>query len=44
MANALLVKVNQIGTLTETLDAMAMARDAELRAASCRTVPARPKT
>jgi enolase len=27
-ANAILVKVNQIGTLTETLDAMAMARDA----------------
>jgi enolase len=28
VANALLVKVNQIGTLTETLEAMAMARDA----------------
>ena len=29
VGNALLVKVNQIGTVTETLDAMAMARDAE---------------
>ena len=28
VGNALLVKVNQIGTLTETLEAMAMARDA----------------
>ena len=28
VANALLVKLNQIGTVTETLDAMAMARDA----------------
>ena len=28
IANALLVKLNQIGTVTETLDAMAMARDA----------------
>jgi enolase len=28
-ANALLVKLNQIGTVTETLDAMAMARDAK---------------
>jgi enolase len=28
VANALLVKVNQIGTLTETLEAMAIARDA----------------
>jgi len=26
--NAILIKVNQIGTLTETLDAIAMARDA----------------
>jgi enolase len=29
VGNALLVKLNQIGTLTETLDAMAMARDAK---------------
>ena len=28
VGNALLVKVNQIGTMTETLEAMAMARDA----------------
>jgi len=28
VANAILVKVNQIGTLTETLDAMALAREA----------------
>jgi len=28
VANALLVKLNQIGTVTETLDAMRMARDA----------------
>jgi enolase len=28
VANALLVKLNQIGTVTETLDAMALARDA----------------
>jgi enolase len=27
-ANSVLIKVNQIGTLTETLDAIAMARDA----------------
>ena len=29
VGNALLVKLNQIGTVTETLDAMAMARDAD---------------
>jgi enolase len=29
VANALLVKLNQIGTVTETLDAVAMARDAK---------------
>src|SRR5262249_16404713 len=28
VANAILIKVNQIGTLTETLDTMAMAREA----------------
>jgi enolase len=28
IANAILIKLNQIGTVTETLDAMAMARDA----------------
>jgi enolase len=30
-ANAILIKVNQIGTLTETLEAIAMARDAGFR-------------
>jgi enolase len=43
VANALLVKVNQIGTMTETLEAMAMAR-APVTATSCLTVPERPKT
>jgi enolase len=33
-ANALLVKVNQIGTLTETLAAIALAHNAGLRAVS----------
>ena len=32
MANAILVKVNQIGTLTETLDAMRMAARRRLHA------------
>ncbi len=32
VANAILVKVNQIGTLTETLDAMRIAREARYRA------------
>jgi len=31
MANAILIKVNQIGTLTETLDAVALARRAGYR-------------
>ena len=31
VANAILVKVNQIGTLTETLEAIAMARSAGYR-------------
>ena len=34
IANALLVKVNQIGTITETLDAMAMAANAGYRCVS----------
>ena len=34
IANALLVKVNQIGTVTETLDAMAIARKAGYRCVS----------
>jgi len=32
VANAILIKVNQIGTLTETLDAMRMAREADYAA------------
>jgi enolase len=34
IGNALLVKVNQIGTISETLDAMAMAHDAGYRCVS----------
>ena len=44
VANAILVKVNQIGTLTETLDAVEMARTRRLHARSSRTAPARPRT
>ena len=43
VANSILVKVNQIGTLTETLDAIEMAHKAGYTAVSA-TVPARPKT
>ena len=43
VGNALLVKLNQIGTVTETLDAVAMARDAGY-ATSSRTDPGRRKT
>ena len=32
IANAILIKVNQIGTLTETLEAIEMARSAGMRA------------
>jgi enolase len=42
-ANAILIKVNQIGTLTETLDAIAMAHRAGYAAPS-RTAPAKPRT
>ena len=44
IGNALLVKLNQIGTVTETLDAVAMARRRRLSRASSRTAPAKPKT
>ena len=44
VGNALLVKLNQIGTVTETLDAVAMARDAGYAQRSSRTARARPKT
>ena len=43
VANALLVKLNQIGTVTETLDAVAIARDAGTPA-SFRIDPARRRT
>ena len=44
IANSILIKVNQIGTLTETLDAVEMAHKRRLHARSCRTAPARPRT
>ncbi len=44
IANAILIKVNQIGTLTETLEAIAMARRGELRGGRSRIAPAKPKT
>jgi enolase len=43
-ANSILVKVNQIGSLTETLDAVEMAQEGELHRRHQRTAPARPKT
>ena len=43
-ANSILIKVNQIGTLTETLDAIAHGARGRLHARSCRTAPARPRT
>ena len=44
VGNALLVKLNQIGTVTETLDAVAHGARRRLRARSSRTAPARPRT
>ena len=43
-ANALLVKVNQIGSLTETLDAMELATAQRIPAAWFPTVPVRLRT
>ena len=43
-ANSILVKVNQIGTLTETLDAVEMAKEATATPPSFRTAPARRRT
>ena len=43
IANSILIKVNQIGTLTETLEAIKMARRG-LHCRSSRTARARPKT
>jgi enolase len=42
LANSILIKVNQIGTLTETLEAVSIAHRAGLRR-SCRTARARPR-
>ncbi len=44
MANSILIKVNQIGTLTETLEAMRMAAERRLHRHGVATAPARPKT
>ena len=44
VANAILVKVNQIGTLTETLEAMRGRARRPATRRSCRTAPARPRT
>ena len=44
VANAILIKLNQIGTLTETLEAIRMAREAGYSRRSSRTAPARPRT
>ena len=44
VANAILVKVNQIGTLTETLDAIELAHRSRLRRPSSRTARARRRT
>ena len=42
--NSILIKVNQIGTLTETLEAVEMAHRAGWTSVSSATAPARPKT
>ena len=44
VANAILIKPNQIGTLTETLAAIDMAAPAGYSARWFRTAPARPRT
>ena len=43
-ANAVLIKLNQIGTLTETLEAIELAQRAGWRAVDLATAPARPRT
>ena len=43
-ANRILVKVNQIGTLTETLDAVELAQRSRLHRRHVATAPARPRT
>ena len=44
VANSILVKVNQIGTLTETLEAVRMARDGRLQRRHLAPLRARPRT
>ena len=44
IANAILIKLNQIGTVTETLDTIRMATSGRLPRRSSRTARARPKT
>ncbi len=44
VANAILIKPNQIGTLTETLAAIDMAEQAHNTRRLCRIAPVRPKT
>ena len=44
VANSILIKVNQIGTLTETLAAIAHGPRGRLHGGRCRIAPARPRT
>ena len=44
VGNSILIKLNQIGTLTETLETIELAHAGELHAPSSRTAPARPRT
>lgn len=44
VANSILIKLNQIGTLTETLDAIEMAPNRPVTPPWFRTVPARRRT
>ena len=44
VANSILIKVNQIGTLTETLDGDRAWRARPATRRSCRTARARPRT
>ncbi len=44
VANSILVKVNQIGSLTETLETMKPSPKRRAIRRSCRTVPVKPKT
>jgi len=44
VANSILIKVNQIGTVSETLDAIDLARRHGLHLRSSRTAPGKPKT